>query len=202
MRFKKTSVLLSNIKNSLIDDEIRLKQVFFSDENNSYFILMMTTTLSFIPTPFILPLVSNFFGVLMTIISFQIMFGKKIKIPEKIANISIKRQTLIKIIEKSNFLFKKVEFLTKHRLLFMFNGKIRVHFINFLNFLLSLLVLIPLPVVTNFPACSIILILLGLVNKDGLFILGGVILTILSFLLVAFVCFEGKAMLRYFTFFK
>jgi hypothetical protein len=196
MRFKKTSVLLSNIKNSLVDDEIRLKQVFFSDENNSYFTLMMATILSFIPTPFILPLVSIFFGILMTIISFQIMFGKKIKLPEKIANISIKRQTLIKIIEKSNSLFKKVEFLTKHRLLFMFNGEVRIRFINFLNFLLSLLVLMPLPVITNFPACSIMLILLGLVNKDGLFILGGVILAILSFLLVIFVCFKGRAILR------
>jgi hypothetical protein len=194
MKLKKTSILLLNIKNSLVDDKIPLKQLFFSDENNSYFTLMMVAALSFIPTPFILPLISNFFGILMVIVSFQIMLGKKLGIPSKIANIKVKRQTLIKIIEKSNQLFKKIEFLTKHRLLFMFNSRTKINFINFLNFALSFLVLIPLPIVTNFPACSIILILLGLTNGDGLFIFMGLVLAIMSFVLVALICAKGGFM--------
>jgi hypothetical protein len=198
MRYKKTSVLLSNIKDGLVDDKIPLKQIFFSDENNSYFILTITVILSFIPTPFVIPLISNFFGILIIIISFQIMLGKKVKIPQKISNIKIERQTIIIIIEKSNFFFKKIEFLTKHRLLFVFNSETKVRFINFVNFLLSFLIIIPLPVITNIPAFSIMLSVLGLVNKDGLFIFLGFILAILSFVLLFLLYIKSKVMLAKF----
>ncbi|MDR0571889.1 MAG: exopolysaccharide biosynthesis protein [Rickettsiales bacterium] len=200
MRIKRATVFLSNMKEGLVEDKISLQQIFFSSENNSYFTLMMMAVLSLLPTPFVIPLVSNFFGVLMTIISFQIMTNRKtFKIPKRFLNIKIKRVTLINIIEKNSFIFKKIEFLTKHRLIFLFNSNTKVHVINFVNFLMSILVLIPLPFITNPPAFSTIFMILGLLNKDGLFILLGFVMAVLSFLFCVLVCFGGKAIiLKYF----
>jgi hypothetical protein len=183
------------MKDGLVEDKISLQQILFSNENNLYFTLMMMAVLSLLPTPFILPLVSNFFGLLMTIVSLQIMTDKKtLKIPEKLLKIRIKRATLVNVIEKNNFIFKKIEFLTKHRLIFLFNSEAKIQVINFVNFLMSILVLIPLPFVTNPPAFSAILMILGLVNKDGLFILLGFMTAILSFLFCVLVCFGGRAL--------
>jgi hypothetical protein len=62
---------------------------------------------------------------------------------------------------------------------------------------LSILVLIPLPFITNPPALAAILIILGLTNKDGLFVLVGLLLAVASFGLVFFLCLKGRAMLSY-----
>ncbi|MDR2760387.1 MAG: exopolysaccharide biosynthesis protein [Rickettsiales bacterium] len=196
MKTKKISVLLSDMKNNLLDDRIFLEQIFFFDENNSYFTILLMAALSFIPTPFIVPVASNFFGALMAVSSFQIIFKKKIvKIPNKFLRISIKRSVMIKIVEKTGALFRKLEFLTKHRLLFLLNSKTKLQFLNVVIFLLSILVLMPLPFVTNPPALAVILIILGLTNRDGLFVLAGLLLAAASFGLMFLLCLKGKAFL-------
>lgn len=184
MAFGKINKFLNKIRH-IGDNKINIFDILEKNKNGSYFILFFITILTFIPTPAPIPIISSLISILCMILSFQIMINKnKIFLPKFFKNLSIKRKTLNKIIKIINPYLIKLESITKKRMLFISSGN-RLILLNIFLFLLSLNLFIPLPITNMIPAIAIIIIIFGILNIDGLFVLIGLLIGILSFLITA-----------------
>lgn len=184
MAFGKINKFLNKIRH-IGDNKINIFDILEKNKNGSYFILFFITILTFIPTPAPIPIISSLISILCMILSFQIMINKnKIFLPKFFKNLSIKRKTLNKIIKIINPYLIKLESITKKRILFISSGNGLI-LLNIFLFLLSVNLFIPFPITNIIPAIAIIIIIFGILNIDGLFVLIGLLIGILSFLITA-----------------
>lgn len=188
MKNKKASDILDKIKDVPNVDKISIGTLIESNNESPYFIVLLVTLIVLAPIPFI----SNAFSIISVIVMYQVISGRKVLIlPKFILNIKIKRLSLVYSIEKLSPLFRRIEFLTKNRLLFLTNKK----FVNILLFILSILSISPVPFIAFFSGCGILFVIFGFLNMDGLFVLIGVLLGILNFSLNLIVVLFGTSLL-------
>ncbi|MDR2077900.1 MAG: exopolysaccharide biosynthesis protein [Rickettsiales bacterium] len=193
MKFIKISDSLDNLR-YLDDEKISIEQILQDNHDNLYFVLFFMMALSLIPTPGPIPFISNFCGILGSLISFSLIRGKKtVYMPKFIARMAIAKRILGKIIEKINPIFIKIENGTRKRITFL-NGKKSLRFLNWFIFLLSLDLIVPIPILTFMPSIAVILIVFGLLNDDGLITAAGILLGLLSLLTTVKIWLWGKAL--------
>ncbi|MBO4957042.1 MAG: exopolysaccharide biosynthesis protein [Rickettsiales bacterium] len=188
MEDKRASDILDKIKDVPNVDKISIGTLIENNSESPYFIVLLVTLIVLAPIPFI----SNAFSVISIIVMYQVISGKKtLVLPKFILNIKIKRTSLVYSIEKLSPLFRRVEFLTRNRLLFLTNKK----FADIFLFILSILSVSPVPFIAFFSGCGILFVIFGLLNKDGLFILIGVLLGLLNLGLNLVALLVGRALL-------
>ena len=151
--------------------------------------------LIFLSLPFCLPLqipgLSIPFGLSVAFIGFRMAFAKRIWLPKKVLFKTVPSATVQQISQKFLKILTKIERLTRPRLRWLSKHKI-MHICNgFLFVLLGIVLALPLPVpLTNLLAgWAIFLLSIGLLEDDGIFILIGYfisLLTILFFILLTF----------------
>ena len=168
---------LSAVFQELLQDceqeELTYRQLVdhFARQGQPFFILV----LSF---PFLLsaPGLSIPFGILVMIAGMRMAMGLELWIPKRWEEKKLPRSSMLKICRTALSVLSAVEkilhpragFLTEHRTLQQMHGLI----IAICGFLLAL----PLPPGTNFPpALPIILLALGMLEYDGLFVVAGYI---------------------------
>ncbi len=126
-----------------------------------------------IPVP---PGYTTVFSIPLFIFSIQMILGRREPwLPAWIESKSVKRTMLEKIIAKADPWLKRIENRMQPRMTY-----ISVHtwerVIGFFSFVFALAIALPLPL-TNFPpGCGILIMALGLLNRDGLTILIGMII--------------------------
>lgn len=180
MAFDKINKFLNKIRH-IGDNRINIANILEENKNGSYFILFFMTVLTFIPTPAPIPIISSLVSILCIILSFQIMINKSdIFLPKLFKNLSIERKTLDKIVKRINPYLIRLETVTKKRIGFIFSKNWLILLNTFL-FLLSANLFIPLPITNMIPAMSIMIIVFGVLNNDGLFVLIGLLIGMLSF---------------------
>lgn len=126
-----------------------------------------------IPVP---PGYTTFFSIPLFIFSTQMIFGMRAPwLPLWITKKQIKRATLEKLIEKANPWLRKIEKHLKPRLTYI-SVRAWERIIGIFSFVFALSISLPLPL-TNFPpGWGILIMSLGLLSKDGLTILVGMII--------------------------
>lgn len=184
----KASILLDKIKEVPEIDKIDIGTLIKNNSGSPYFIVLFVTILVLAPIPF----VSNIFSIISVIIMYQVIIGKKsLILPKFVLNIKIRRTALVSSIEKISPLFRKIEFFTKNRMLFLTNKR----FIDIFLFILSVLSASPVPFIGIFSCFAIFFTIFGFLNKDGLFILISIILAIINFNLNVMLILFGKSLL-------
>jgi len=142
--------------------------------------------------PFLLPIplpgLSVIFGTVIMFFSVGIILNKKINISHDFFNRKIPQKTLSKIFYSIYKLTKNLDPILKQRFEFIFTQTKLLSIITGLIIATSAFVLLlPLPPGTNFPpALVIVFISLGLLQKDGLFIIIGTILFLIKLILITF----------------
>ena len=126
-----------------------------------------------IPVP---PGYTTFFSIPLFIFSVQMIFGMRAPwLPVWITKKQIKRATLEKLVAKANPWLRKIEKHLKPRLTYI-SVRAWERIIGIFSFVLALSISLPLPL-TNFPpGWGILIMSLGLLSKDGLTILVGMII--------------------------
>ena len=126
-----------------------------------------------IPVP---PGYTTFFSIPLFIFSIQMIFGMRAPwLPLWITKKQVKRATLEKLIEKANPWLRKIEKHLKPRLTYI-SVRAWERIIGIFSFVFALSISLPLPL-TNFPpGWGILIMSLGLLSKDGLTILVGMII--------------------------
>ena len=177
---EKISDVLANIKHiKAKDNKISIGDILENNSENAYFLMVLITIMSFLPFIFVI-----IFGSMDVYICAQIFAGRKIiKLPKAINNISIGKRFLVKTINKINPIVIKIEKLMKHRLVKLFKKR-NLHIIHLFMLILSMVITIPIPFSGTVPAIALLLILLGILSKDGLWVLVGSIIGIVGIVLV------------------
>jgi hypothetical protein len=104
---------------------------------------------------------------------------------------TLKRETLAFIVQKTTPYLKKVEKLLTPRFSFASSAK-GEKIIGLFALFFSISILIPLPLSNFLPALGILVMSLGLLSKDGVIIIMGMILGSLGVLLTSMVIFFGQ----------
>ncbi len=172
-----------------IDQKIFLIDILKTLKGQGSFCLFILLTIPFC-TPIQIPGVSTPFGFIMAFLALRKLLGHKILLPKFFQNHSIKGPHLKKIIQAGYKLEKVISKISKQRALF-FCQNYFFKILQLIVILISALILgLPLPIpLTNIAfAWIILLISLGHLMNDGLFILAGYILFLsIAFFLIAII---------------
>lgn len=146
--------------------------------NRALAVLLLLFSLPF-AFPITIPGLSTPFGVLLFIVGFRFMRDKPLWLPKKITmkHISHKHLTnFVKVLEK---FLRKMRHIIKPRLFFVFETPIITGIaIMIQSFFMALP--IPLPLTNCFASIPIVLLALGLLASDGLFILLGYLSSLIA----------------------
>ena len=165
-------------KKGSIDMERILK--IFSGKGRDFIILLMSL-------PFCLPIqipgLSVPFGLVIAFIGFRMIFGKHIWLPQKILKKEISSNALKKIAKIGVWFVKKMKKFVRPRMEQFCYGSVSKIVNGVLVVILGLLLAMPLPVpFTNLAAAwSLLFLSFGLLEDDGLFVVLGYGMTILTF---------------------
>lgn len=127
-----------------------------------------------------IPGVSAVTGMPILLIALQMMWGShQIWMPKWMANSSVSRQGFQSIIEKTVPWLARLEKLMKPRLDWLVKGRVEQLLGGVCAFMAFLLIL-PIPLGNLLPGVSILLISLGLIERDGVLVLLGLMMSIIS----------------------
>ena len=148
-------------------------------------------------TPVTIPGVSIPFGLAIALCGFRIAFGHKPWLPGFILNRSISYPALERMVHFGCAIYGKVEKVIRPRLSFLIAGPgipmLTGLCITVSGILLSLPIPPPFPLTNTIPGFAIILLSLGLLERDGVLIICGYALTVMAAAYVALIAVAGSA---------
>ncbi len=172
---RSTSELLENVVVVYRSDTLKVGEIKNTLHERGFGVLLAIAALPLcLPVP-VPPGYTTFFSIPLFIFSVQMILGMRAPwLPVWIENKEIKRSTMEKLIVKANPWLKKIEKRLQPRLTY-----ISVHtwerIIGIFTFVFALSIALPIPL-TNFPpGWGILIMSLGLLSKDGITILIGMI---------------------------
>lgn len=172
---RNTSELLQLVVVQNANDKMSVGEIKNSLHERGFGVLLAIAALPIclpIPVP---PGYTTFFSIPLFIFSVQMMWGMKSPwLPEWLSRKEINKKSLQKLIEKATPWLRKIESYLHPRLTY-----ISVHawerIIGIFAFIFTISISLPIPL-TNFPpGWGILIMSLGLLNKDGLTIIVGMI---------------------------
>jgi hypothetical protein len=147
-----------------------------------------------IPMP---PPVPGIISIPLVIFSLQMIAGyTSPKLPKKFSDMSVKRSILAMLVQKSAPYIRKVERFLRPRWTFMINQTAE-RIIGVFTLLFSVFVLLPLPLSNFIPGLGVLIISFGLLGKDGLVIIMGMVVGIMGIAISITAVLLGVEALQY-----
>ena len=134
-----------------------------------------------IPMP---PGTSSVLGTPLVFLTAQLALARSPWLPQFIANRSVSRPDFAAVVVRLAPWLARAEKLLKPRLLWM-TSSIGERFIGLVSLFLSVVLVLPIPFGNMLPATAICLMALGLLERDGLWMIAGLVTTVISIALVA-----------------
>lgn len=132
-----------------------------------------------VPLPYP-PGFTTIMGIPLIVLSIQMLMGsKKVRLPEKINNYELKNSTLKTISDKIVPIIEAIEKYVKPRLSFA-RSVYCEQFVGLICLIAAISVALPIPLTNAIPALGITIMALGLLNRDGIIIIGGFFVTIIG----------------------
>lgn len=127
-----------------------------------------------------IPGISTILGLPLILFSLQMILGQKRPwLPNKLANRAFKRETFERMIRRAVSVLNKIEKLIKPRLLVLSEPKAEPY-LGGIIFAMSAVLALPIVFGNWLPAWGLAFIALGMIERDGLFIVIGWLLGILA----------------------
>lgn len=155
---------------------------------------------AFLTIPFLfgfsIPGTSTPIGILIALVSWQLLFERPISIPKKIGKIQLSYSAIEKVKQKSMPWIIRMEEKIKPRWEILFNLSFlpQLHVGIMLISGVLLTAPIPIPLTNTFPAYAVLLFSIGILERDGLLVAGGhafFVISILYFGLIGWIGIEG-----------
>ncbi|MFK8040461.1 MAG: exopolysaccharide biosynthesis protein [Rickettsiaceae bacterium] len=198
---KLVDTYLSETLRSFLDkpsnEKTKIQDLLSQFQENSLLLAIIIFSLPVaIPLPYP-PGFTTIFGMPLIILSFQMLMGyKQVKLPKKFTQYQLKNSLLIMMSQKILPTIIIVEKYTKRRLSFS-ESVYCEQFIGFISIICSISVSLPIPFTNAIPALGISVMSLGLINKDGLVIIAGVLISIIGVIIALLFLILGVAFMKY-----
>ena len=133
----------------------------------------------------------------LVIFSIQMILGySSPKLPKRFSKLSVKRSTLAMLVQRSSPYIIKVERILRPRISFMTSpGAERI--IGFFILIFSSFILLPMPLSNFIPGFGILVISFGLLGKDGLIVILGILIGLVGLAISTTAIFLGVEALHY-----
>jgi hypothetical protein len=189
-----TDAIENVVKNSL-EDKIPIRDVIDAMDSVGFGLVLMIFAFGIvIPTP---PPFPSIISIPLVVFSFQMAIGySSPKLPKRFLNVSLKRSVLAMLIQKSALVIRKIEHFLKPRLYFM-NHPTAERIVGAFIFLFSSFILMPMPLSNYIPGIGILVISFGLLSKDGLVTILGIVIGIIGIAVSIGAVMFGLEFLRY-----
>ena len=176
-------------------ENVTLREVMAVLHGRGYVLLVMMLALPF-STPIPLPGLSTPFGLVIALIGARLALGQKPWLPARLLDTRLSPKFFAKVFAAARKILRGFEYLLRPRALWLTRsaGMQQLHAVPILINALLLLLPLPVPMSNVLPAFSILLLAAGLLERDGLFIVGGYIgfvLGVAYFVLVGVAGAEG-----------
>jgi hypothetical protein len=164
---------LAMLASAFEDRKVKLREVLEVTHGKGHLLLLIILNLPFI-TPIPIPGLSMLIGIIDVIIGLRLAMSQKPWFPKSVLDIELPPRFFPTLLSVTGKMLKKIEWLVKPRLVILGHG-----LFNQLNGVLiviagALLMLpLPIPFSNGLPAWAIILMAVGMMQKDGYFIMSG-----------------------------
>ncbi|MFY7843420.1 MAG: exopolysaccharide biosynthesis protein [Rhabdochlamydiaceae bacterium] len=133
-----------------------------------------------------IPGLSTIFGGVMGLVSIQVMLRlPRIWLPRNVRYKSYATEGLEKMVKTSAPFLKSIERFLKPRF-FILTAPFLEPFLGFISFINSIWITLPIPFGNFFPALAMVVLSLGIIENDGLFIMLGALLSFLVWIVFIF----------------
>lgn len=181
----KASDILNQLASKPAEEKTSIRELLENFHENGFVFAMIFFALPVaVPLPYP-PGFTTVMGTPLIILAFQMLIGyDKIHLPERVNNYQINNSTLAMIAAKTVPILRTMEQYIKPR--FSFTGSVHCEqLVGFMALLCAISVAIPLPLTNAIPALGIVVMSLGLLNRDGLIVLLGFIVSVIGLLIAA-----------------
>lgn len=168
------SVLLEDLKGGLSGDKVRIDGILEAFHERGFGIMLFLFSLpAAVPIP--MPGLNSFIAIPLILLTWQQMMGRHtVWMPEKVRIAEIDRDLIEKTINFSIPWVKRLEYFIKPRMGYVTQGAFS-HLIGAAGLIMAACGAIPLPFVNTVPAIGITLMAVGVLMRDGLVVLAGMI---------------------------
>ena len=171
-RRMRTSRILRLVADNASNERVSIRLLLDTLGDRAIGALMLVFALpNVIPTP---PGTSAILGVPLVFLSAQLTFGMRPWLPKVIADRSMAREDFARVIDKAHPWLTWAERLLKMRLPALTEPPFE-YFVGFLCLILAVVLLLPVPLGNMLPALAICIFSLGIMGRDGLWTIGGII---------------------------
>lgn len=187
--------LIEDVVNRASSDRILIKDLVDAMDSVGFALVIMLFSLGIlVPLP---PPFPSIIAIPLLIFSAQMAIGyDSPKLPKRFSKLSVKRSVLATLTRKSSPYIRKIERILKPRLNFMTSFKAE-RVIGVFIFIFSAFVLMPVPFSNLVPGLGVLIISFGLLGKDGLVVMAGIIVGIIGALVSIAVVILGVEAIYY-----
>lgn len=174
---KRLSVMLDELARDETRDRIAISDLVVAMQVRAYGALLLIFALpNVLPAP---PGTSGLLGLPLLFIATQMMLGRVPWFPKVIAARSMSRADFGKLIERVSPLIARAERLLQPRLMWLSDPVVE-RGLGAVALVLALILVLPVPFGNMLPAFTICIIALGVLERDGVWIIGGLLLAVVS----------------------
>jgi hypothetical protein len=190
-----TTQVIEDVVNKTSADRLPISDLIDAMESIGFGLVIM-----FFSCGIVFPLPPPFPSIIaapLIIFSLQMLMGYEApKLPKRFAKLTVKRSTLAMLLQKISPFIRKAERVLRPRLSFAVSG-FAERVIGFFLFLFASFVLLPVPLSNFIPGLGILITSFGLMGKDGLFVIFGIIVGIIGMIVSVAAIFLGVEMFNY-----
>jgi hypothetical protein len=191
---RKTSELLEDIIHSIKGEHITLRDLLSMMGESGLLLLCAFLSLPFL-FPVSIPGVSTVFGAGIVLISAAITLNRLPWLPQKVADRRLESGKLRPVLERGVKFLRKIDRFFKPRMIGLTSGAVMNRVNGLVLMGAGILLMAPLglvPFSNTLPGIAILLLAAGISQRDGLVVLGGYVMVVLTI-----VYFAGLALLAY-----
>lgn len=174
---KRLSEILQSVAEESTADRITVGDLLRAMEGRAIAALLLVFAFpNILPTP---PGLAGILGLPLIYLSSQLMLGRLPWLPPFISNRSITRELFINLVTRAIPWLARAERMLKQRLWLLASPPAQ-RFLGAVCLMLSLVLVLPIPFGNMLPSIAICVLALGLLERDGLWIIGGLMAAIVA----------------------
>lgn len=166
--------VIEDVVNQSSSDRIPIRDLIAAMDSVGFGLAIMIFAFGIIiplPPPF-----PSIISIPLVIFSLQMVMGYSApKLPKRFSKLSVKRSVLAMLVQRSSPYIRKVERILRPRLLFM-TSALAERVIGFFILAFSSFILLPMPLSNFIPGLGILIISFGLLGKDGVVVIFGIVI--------------------------
>ncbi len=184
----------------LTEHPIRLRELIAAMQGRAYMLLLILISLPFcLPIP--LPGLSTFFGTIIALIGLRLALRQEPWLPERMLETKLSPKTLLPVLTGARRVATSFEALLRPRWSFLVEWPLLHHLNGAMIAISGFLLLLPLPVPFSniLPAITIICLAAAMLERDGYFVILGVIFFIITVIFFGGIFLGGKEVVSWIT---